>query len=212
MDLALLRDALLNLLLFIVSLTLHEWGHAYAADKLGDATPRAQGRVTLNPLAHIDWIGTVAIPFAASLGLFGNLGFIGWAKPVMINPANLRPGYWKQAIVTLAGPAMNLGLAIVAAVAWAISAKYSEALPELFGRLMWVNVGLMCFNLVPIPPLDGSKFFMYFRLMREETYWRIAQWGWVVLLIAINFPPFRQVLGTIIVTVGVALMSAVSWI
>src|SRR4051794_38474467 len=112
LDLEMLRQGLLRVLVLICSLALHEWGHAFVADRLGDDTPRSQGRVTLNPLAHIDWIGTVLIPLLGVLGFFGGLAGIGWAKPVYTNPSNFRRGMSDQALVTIAGPAVNFLLAL----------------------------------------------------------------------------------------------------
>ena len=83
--LAELREALIYLIVIVASLALHEWGHAFTADRLGDPTPHSQGRVTLNPLVHIDLLGTIIIPFLGALGFFGGFGLIGWAKPVWTN-------------------------------------------------------------------------------------------------------------------------------
>ena len=198
LDLATVRDAIIILILVLGSLSLHEWGHAFVADKLGDPTPRSQGRVTLDPLAHIDWLGTVILPLLAGLGFFGNFAAIGWAKPVEINPSYLRRGYRDQMLVTIAGPAVNLVLAILAAFAFALVQSRSPQLVELFGKAMMVNISLFVFNMLPIAPLDGSKFLMYFRLMSEEAYLRFASVGWIILLVLINLPPFRQFLSVVI--------------
>ena len=198
LDLATVRDAIIILILVLGSLSLHEWGHAFVADKLGDPTPRSQGRVTLDPLAHIDWLGTVVLPLLAGLGFFGNFAAIGWAKPVEINPSYLRRGYRDQMLITIAGPAVNLILAILAAFAFALVQSRSPQLVELFGKAMMVNISLFVFNMLPIAPLDGSKFLMYFRLMGEETYVRFASVGWIILLVLINLPPFRQFLSVVI--------------
>ncbi len=155
-----LPEALLILSFFIISLSLHEWGHAAMADKLGDPTPRSQGRVTFNPLRHIDWLGTVAIPLLGILGVFGGFAMIGWAKPVMINPANFKNPKNDSAWVTIAGPGMNLVQAVLAAVIASLLHQHPNS-----GSLLWyfvqINIGLMVFNLLPIPPLDGSKFLRY---------------------------------------------------
>lgn len=197
-DLAIIREAIILVILVLGSLSLHEWGHAYVADKLGDPTPRSQGRVTLDPLAHIDWLGTVIIPFLGAIGLFGSFAAIGWAKPVEINPSYLRRGYRDQMLITLAGPAVNLVLAIVASLALVFVHDRSPQLTELFQMAFSVNVSLFVFNLLPIPPLDGSKFLLYARILSEEAYARFAAYGWIVLLVLINIPAFRQLLSALI--------------
>ncbi|RRJ96113.1 site-2 protease family protein [Opitutaceae bacterium TAV4] len=196
LDPAHIQQGLLIFILIVLSLALHEWGHAWMADRLGDDTPRSQGRVTLNPLAHIDIFGTLIIPLLGVLKFFGGFGFIGWAKPVQINPAAL-PRTGQRAAVTLAGPAMNALLALFATIAAGLLSRFDVRLHDLASLLLHVNVGLMIFNLLPIPPLDGSKFLMYWGGMSEETYIGFANWGWVILIIAINLPAFRLLLGKI---------------
>ena len=155
--------ALLALVLSIpgilIAITFHEYAHAWAADKLGDDTPRKQGRLTLNPLAHIDPFGIILLLFA---------GF-GWGKPVQINSNNfhrkitIRKG---NAIVAMAGPAMNFALAILFSIIYGLLIAFaSEFLLSNTGMIIvsviegiiTMNVGLGLFNLIPLPPLDGSK-------------------------------------------------------
>lgn len=202
LDLATVRDAIIIVILVLGSLALHECGHAYTADKLGDPTPRSQGRVTLDPLAHIDWLGTVVIPFLGALGFFGSFSAIGWAKPVETNPSYLRRGYRDQMLVTFAGPAVNLVLALLASFALVLVHSRSPQLAELFQKAFLVNVSLFVFNMLPIAPLDGSKFLMYFRIMSEEAYVRFASFGWIILIVLINIPAFRQFLSGLIAVVA----------
>jgi Zn-dependent protease len=182
-------DALLAYLIVVASLTVHEWGHARMADRLGDDTPRSQGRVTLNPISHIDLIGTVILPL---IGIFGGIPLIGWAKPVMINPDNL-PKTSQRSWVTIAGPGMNLIVALLAAAALGLLLRFSpgNAWSALLGLILQINVALMVFNLLPVPPLDGSKFLMYWFGMSEETYVRFASFGWIILMVLINLPQTR---------------------
>src|SRR4051812_12007224 len=112
-DMGALREGVLSFIVLVLSLSLNEWGHAIVADTLGDDTPRSQGRVTLYPMAHIDWIGTILIPAMSALGFFGGFAMIGWAKPVYTNPANFRRGMFDEALVTIAGPGVNLFLAFL---------------------------------------------------------------------------------------------------
>lgn len=201
-DPALIREALLNVIIIIVSLVLHEWGHAYMADRLGDDTPRSQGRVTLNPLVHIDPIGTVLIPLLGSLGFFGSFGVIGWAKPVYTNPRNLRHGTRDRVLVTIAGPGMNLLIAMGATLAAGVAHHFLPRIIPLFQTILTLNIALFVFNLLPVPPLDGSKFLMYWFGMSEEAYARFAQWGWIALLLLINLRPFQALMGLLFGLVG----------
>jgi Zn-dependent protease len=139
----------------LFSLSFHEFSHAWMADRLGDPTARYMGRLTLNPMAHLDLYGTMFM----LLALFSGIG-IGWAKPVPFNPNNLRVPYRRGiGLVSVAGPASNLILAVVAAVLARLGAivNLPTAITLLFAYFVVVNVSLMLFNLIPLPPLDGSK-------------------------------------------------------
>ena len=176
-DYATTEGALLGLLLSIpgvlLAITFHEFAHAFAADKLGDDTPRRQGRLNLNPLSHIDPLGFAMLIFT----------HIGWGKPVQVNPRNYdrRMSMEKaDALVSLAGPLMNFFLAIVLTIIYCAIFKFA---PTTFfistvGQVIWlliqyaiiVNIGLGVFNLIPLPPLDGSKIFLPI-LPQKAKYW-----------------------------------------
>ncbi len=158
-----MNDAILNILPFIVaaiatlfSLTIHEFCHGFAAYLQGDMTARDHGRLTLNPIAHIDPIGTLLIP--GILLLTHSPFMIGWAKPVPFNPYNLRTGRWGALLVALAGPFSNLALFFVSLLLLKIlNLPLTNFLPIFLMYLAVVNFVLGLFNLLPIPPLDGSK-------------------------------------------------------
>jgi Zn-dependent protease len=141
----------------IVSVVIHEMAHGYAADALGDPTARLSGRLTINPLAHLDILGSIIVP---GLLIFSNAGFIfGWAKPVPYNPYNFRNQKWGEALVAAAGPAANVVIAIVFAIAIRLSDTLSltDTFVQLSYSIIVLNLLLTFFNLLPIPPLDGSK-------------------------------------------------------
>lgn len=162
-------DYLLSLLLtlpgVIIAITFHEFAHAWMADRLGDTTPRYQGRLTLNPLAHLDPVGLILLIFV----------HVGWGKPVQINPNNFTSNKSKgacEALVSFAGPAMNFIIAIVLTM---VSMLLTALAPATFlysngGQILGifiyitisVNIGLGVFNLIPLPPLDGEKIFRNF--------------------------------------------------
>jgi Zn-dependent protease len=146
--------AILNVSLLWLLTAPHEFAHAWVATKLGDDTPRREGRVTLNPLAHIDWIGTALLPAITSL--FGG-GFIGWGKPVNTNPSRLRWGYRGMALVALAGPASNVVFAVILAVAAIAAAGILPSFSQYAANGVRLSLYLAIFNLLPVPPLDGSK-------------------------------------------------------
>ena len=156
----------------IVAITFHEFAHAFVADKLGDDTPRRQGRLNLNPLSHIDPVGFFMLIFA----------HFGWGKPVEINPANFnrkRSMSAQEALVALAGPVMNLIIAIVLTIIlFAITTFTPTFILSTTGMLIGltlqmaisVNIGLGVFNLIPLPPLDGSKILMHFLPYNAKTW------------------------------------------
>lgn len=144
------------LLALIVSIIIHEVSHGYVAEMLGDPTARLQGRLTLNPLPHIDMVGSLLLP--VTLVLLHAPFMFGWAKPVPYNPYNLRNQRWGEALVAGAGPAVN----IVLALGFGLVIRFvMGSVPDTFiaftSIIVFVNIMLAIFNLIPVPPLDGSK-------------------------------------------------------
>jgi Zn-dependent protease len=148
-----------SILALIFSVVAHEVSHGYMAQFLGDPTARLQGRLTLNPISHIDPIGSILVPIVTTL-LPGGFVF-GWAKPVPYNPYNLRDQKWGEAKVAASGPLTNLGIAVVLALVLHLGESVlSPDAQFLVATIVFINVILAVFNLVPIPPLDGSKVLM----------------------------------------------------
>ena len=168
----------------LLSLTIHEAAHAWTADKLGDPTARALGRVSLNPLVHIDWIGTVLLPLIA---IFSRLPLIGWAKPVPVMLRNLRNPRRDFMIVAAAGPISNLLQAVVYALLFhaAASAGDPDAPSLLRGVLqlgVYINLLLAFFNLIPVPPLDGGNVMLGLLPPRlAASYANLRQYGFIIL-------------------------------
>ncbi len=179
-------DALFSLLILVMSVVVHEVSHGWTASYLGDPTARLQGRLTLNPLKHIDPIGSVFIPL---LLYFTQAGIMfGWAKPVPVNPYNLR-GKYGEALVAVAGPLSNLGLAFIFGLVVRLG---GEVLPESFVHIailaVVINIVLAIFNLVPIPPLDGSKIlFAFLPYHLQNVRESLERYGFFIVLVFIVF-------------------------
>lgn len=146
-------DTIFIIAVIIFSAIVHEVMHGVAADYLGDKTARYAGRLTLNPLPHIDPFGSVILPVL--LALSHSPFFFGWAKPVPYNPYNLRPGKFSEAIVAGAGPASNIVIAVLAGLL--IRSGFFAGMADILFIIVLINVMLCFFNLIPVPPLDGSK-------------------------------------------------------
>jgi len=190
--------------MLLVAFPIHEFSHALAAYRLGDGTARLMGRLTLDPRAHFDPTGGVLLAISV---LFFGIGF-GWAKPTPYNPMNLRGGRWGEAIVSVAGPLSNLVLAIAGALPlrWILlSGMNVPYLPEFLFFFVQINLVLMIFNLIPIPPLDGSK--VLYAFLEPRTVWQIRpileQYGLVILLGAMLLPifPGGNTLGNVVFSV-----------
>lgn len=151
-----LIQTIFSLAVLVFSVAAHEASHGFMAQYLGDPTARLAGRLTMNPIKHLDPIGSVLVPIVM---VVSHSPFIfGWAKPVPYNPYNLRDQKWGSAKVALAGPFMNLAIALFFGVLLRFGGNlFTSSMQTLMHTIVWINVGLTIFNLVPIPPLDGSK-------------------------------------------------------
>jgi Zn-dependent protease len=177
--------------LLIVAFPVHEFAHAFAAYRLGDSTARYQGRLTLDPGAHFDRQGGLLLIISV---LLTNYGF-GWAKPTPYNPFNLRGGRTGEALVAAAGPISNLIMAILASIPLRVmdaSGLRVDFIEFVLYYFVAINLSLMVFNLIPIPPLDGSKVLYAFLDRRTEMQVRpfLEQYGIFILIAAMFFPLF----------------------
>jgi len=192
-----------RMITLLVAFTIHELAHAVVADRMGDPTPRNMGRITLNPLAHLDPVGTIVLLLS---------GF-GWAKPVMVNPNNLKGNpRTGMAIVAAAGPISNILMALLASIPfWIGLATFTMSSPNefvpsfgfLLSEFVWLNVVLALFNLVPIPPLDGYKILM--GILPPDISYQLRvleQYGFLILMAVIFILPM----------VGINVLTYLVWI
>lgn len=166
-----------RVLILLIALPVHELAHAWAADELGDDTPRSMGRLTLNPLAHLDPLGTILLLF----------GTFGWAKPVPVNVYKLRNGMTGLVLVAAAGPASNLVLALIAAIPFRLNLlSFSSPFADIVAQFILINLSLLLFNLIPIVPLDGSKILRGVA-PREWDGWlsQLEQYGPILLMLVV---------------------------
>ena len=151
-------DFIFSIIILIFSVVIHEVSHGYAAYMQGDNTAKYAGRLTLNPFKHLEWFGSFILPIMSYfLGGF----IIGWAKPVPFNPYNLRNQRWGEAIVAIAGPLSNICIALFFGLLlrFGILAQFGDAFVYIASTIVFINLILATFNLIPVPPLDGSKIF-----------------------------------------------------
>ena len=177
-----LDSALLNVGMFWVLTTPHEYAHAWVASRLGDPTPGREGRLTLNPLAHVDWLGTVLLPLTTSLA---GGGFLGWGRAVNTDPWALRGGRNGLALVALAGPFSNVFMAVLLGAVSAFSTGRLPWLEDLAARGVVLSLYLALFNLIPVPPLDGSKLLLAMQ-MPAALYQELARFGFLLLIAAMS--------------------------
>jgi len=185
-------DISINIIIFqvivlIFSAVIHEYMHGWMADRLGDSTAKDAGRLTMNPIVHLDVFGSLLLPFL--LVITGSPFVFGWAKPVPFNPYNLKDQKYGIAKVAIAGPAANL----ITALFFGFVLRFAPLggnvmLITLLAIIVQINLLLMIFNLVPIPPLDGSKVFMTFLPAEaRNSYMKLERYGMILVMFFIIF-------------------------
>lgn len=202
-----LMSILITLPAIIIGLSFHEFAHAFAADRLGDRTPRMQGRVTINPAAHVDPFGLIALIF---------IGF-GWGKPVMVDDRNFKHIRRDSLIVDLAGITTNLILAVIFAGIFKLLFIYQydflntymgSVVAQMVYYIVQINIVLMIFNLLPVPPLDGFGIItQIFNLRQKDWYYQVYNNGFIILLLLIVFNVTDKVIGPAISFVSNIIMN-----
>lgn len=180
-------EVIFFILILLFSVIIHEVAHGYAALWQGDPTAKLQNRLTLNPIPHIDVIGSIIVPTLMIMST--GIGF-GWAKPVPVNPYNLKNPKWSEAIVAAAGPLSNITIAIVFGIITriAVAMQMSGPIIDLSLIIVVINVVLAIFNLIPIPPLDGSK--ILFAILPPKYHhirYTMERFGFVFVLVIVFF-------------------------
>ncbi len=179
--------AVFSIIILILSIMFHELAHGTVADRLGDPTPRLMGRLTLNPFAHLEWFGSFVVPL---LCIVSGTGFIiGWAKPVPFNLAQIKNKRWGPAMIAVAGPIINIMIALLCALVFRIVyvAGANESFVTLLAQVVIINISLAVFNLIPIPPLDGHH--ILGSIIPSFKHWsdRVMHRYGIVLLIVVLF-------------------------
>lgn len=177
-----------QVIVLIFAAVIHEYMHGWMANRLGDPTAKHLGRLTLNPLKHLDWFGSFLLPLVM---IVSRMPFVfGWAKPVPYNPHNLRGRKWGEAKVAVAGAVGNLVIAILFGLVFRLMPFYSLTFNGLIAVIIQINLVIAIFNLVPIPPLDGSKVLAAFLPPRaREKYLDLEKYGFifVILFVMLGF-------------------------
>jgi len=193
---------LFNFFVLLFAISIHEASHAWMANKCGDPTAAHMGRITLNPIPHIDLIGTIIIPLTIMIFSPG-FSLIGWGKPCPVNPLNYRNYRRDDILVSIAGVASNFLAAFVSLLllkVFILTGLGYQGVYLLLRIMYFINLVLVVFNLIPIPPLDGSHIVVHFLSEKNKAVFAsIEQWGFLILIILVNTPLFDKFFGSFII-------------
>ena len=201
MDPVALRNGLIYFIILAASLCLRAFAQAWVANRLGDRTPQMEGRLTANPLPHVDILGTVALPLIFIFYLQPSLDradlrlFLGWAKPVQINPHNFKNPRGGAVLVGFSGLIMSLILLLFAAVAGGLFYRADPQVVGIFGALVSINACLVVFDCLPIPPLPAGALLRHLGYISEEAFANMSRWSGLVIIILINIKPVAMAFG-----------------
>jgi Zn-dependent protease len=175
-----------EIIILVFSAIIHEYMHGFMAERLGDTTAKDAGRLTLNPIPHIDLFGSILLPL---LMIVSGSGIVfGWAKPVPFNPYRLRDQKYGPAKVAIAGPLGNLILAVMFSLVLRLFPGMDSILASFIGLIVYINLMLMVFNLLPIPPLDGSKVLAAFLPVKMQLkLFELERYGLIIVLLFVMF-------------------------
>ncbi len=206
-----LREGLIFFLLLFASLVLRAYAQAWLTDKLGDPTPANEGRLTLYPPPHVDLLGTIVLPLLCIFYLQPRLGqinfFLAWTRPMPMNPSNFSHPRRDEVFANLAGTGMSLLISLLAAVAGGLLFRFEPRTRDIFVTLIALNCLFVVLDFLPLPPLPGGMILRHWGLMAEETFWAIARWSWLVLLIIFNIDACRAFIGLLTGIVALPFMA-----
>ncbi|MEI6464843.1 MAG: site-2 protease family protein [Verrucomicrobiota bacterium] len=197
-----LRSGLIFYFLLFAVLILRAFAQAWVADTLGDPTPRSEGRVTLYPVPHVDFLGTVVLPLICVFYLQPRLTsinfFLAWTKPVPTNPSYFAHPRRGEVYTQFAGFGICFVVALLTALVGGFAYGLSPRSIEVSVSLIGICAMLMVLDLLPLPPLPGGVLLRYWGVISEEAFWNISRWGGLVLMIAFNLPPVRALIGAMV--------------
>ena len=196
-----LRNGLIYYIIFIASLCIREYAHAWMVNRLGDPNPAAQGRVSMNPAVHMDLIGSVIFPLICIFVFKGNFVF-GWGKTLIPNSSFFESRRKGEVLAALAGPAANFFLIIALSVIGGLAHRYAPNTEELYERFLIINVLLIFLNIIPVPPRDGGVLLKHAVRMSEETYIKISQWSFLFWIAVILIPQLSALLTIAVYKMG----------
>ena len=201
-----IRDGLIFYILLFAVLIVRAFAQAWLADRMGDPTPRNDGRVTLYPPPHIDMLGTIILPLICIFYFQPRLTqiafFLAWTRPVPINPGNFSHPRRGELFTQFAGTVICVLVSLVAAVVGGLVYQTEPRSLEVSFTLIGICAMLIVLDLLPIPPLPGGMLLRHFGIISEEAFWSFSRWGGLVLIIAFNLPPVRAIIGRCVALVA----------